>query len=438
MKISVFGLGYVGAVLTGCFARDGHYVIGVDVDAGKASMVNEGKSPIIEKGLEELISDGVRSGRIIGTTDHYEAVRKTDVSMICVGTPSKPTGELDLSYILRVSENIGRAIKEKRDYHIVVVRSTVLPGTCEEKIIPVIEQISSKKFGSDFGVVSNPEFLREGSAIEDFLSPPMTVIGAEFDRDFDSIASLYEKIPAEIVRTSIKAAEMVKYASNAFHALKIVFANEIGSICKQYGVNSAEVMEIFCLDKKLNISSAYLKPGFAFGGSCLPKDLRALVRAAQNRDVETPLLRTISYSNELQIKTAFNLIAAKDVKKIGILGFAFKGGTDDLRESPIVTLIEMLIGRGYDLKLFDRNVSLARLVGANKRYIQEKIPHISRLMVDDPRMLARDCELVVIGNEDNEVYSVLEQLESRQFVIDLRPASKNIVRTKAHYERLNG
>jgi len=280
--------------------------------------------------------------------------------------------------------------------------------------------------------------LREGSAIEDFLSPPMTVIGAEYDRDFNSIASLYEKIPAKIVRTSIKAAEMVKYASNAFHSLKIVFANEIGSICKQYGVNSAEVMEIFCLDKKLNISPAYLKPGFAFGGSCLPKDLRALVRAAQNRDVEVPLLRAISSSNEIQIKTAFNLIAAKEVKKIGVLGFAFKGGTDDLRESPIVALVEMLIGRGYDLKLFDRNVSLARLVGANKRYIQEKIPHISRLMVDDPAVLARDCELIVIGNEESEVHSILEQLESRQFVIDLRPASKNRVHTKAHYERLNG
>ena len=438
MNISIFGLGYVGAVLIGSFARGGHNIIGVDVDAGKVNMVAAGKSPIIEKDIEELISDGVKSGKISGSTDHYNAVMKTDVSMVCVGTQSKPSGELDLSYVLRVCESIANAIKDKNSYHLIVIRSTVIPCTSEEKIIPLIEQISSKKFGQDFGLVMNPEFLREGSAVGDFFSPPLTIIGARYEKDFDIVASLYSHLPSKIIRTSLRAAEMMKYASNAFHALKITFSNEIGAICKQYGIDAGEVMEIFCMDKKLNISPAYLKPGFAFGGSCLPKDLRALVKAAQVRDLEVPLLKAISISNEMQIKNAFNLICEKNVKKIGVLGFAFKGGTDDLRESPIVALIEMLIGRGYELKLFDRHVSIARLVGANRRYIQERIPHISRLMVDSAQELIKDSELIILGNDDEELQSVMNQLDSSQYVIDLRPAGKDKFSTPANYERING
>lgn len=438
MKISVFGLGYVGAVVTGCFARDGHYIVGVDVDPVKTSLVNSGKSPIVEPGLEELIHDGVKQGRIKATTDHFNAVLDTDISMVCVGTPTKYTGEVDFSYLLRVSENIGKALKDKNGYHVIVIRSTVLPGTCEEKIIPVLETSSSKKRGKDFGVAVNPEFLREASAVRDFLNPPMTVIGAETERDYEIVASLYKNLPAKIYRTTIRSAEMLKFACNAFHALKITFTNEIGAICKQYGIDAGELMELFCKDEKLNISPAYLKPGFAFGGSCLPKDLRALIRAAQNKDVEVPLLRSISLSNELQIKNAFNLINSKEVSKIGVLGFAFKGGTDDLRESPVVMLIEMLIGRGYELRLFDRHVSLSRLMGKNRKYIEEKIPHISRLMVDSPQTLAKESQLIIIGNEDEEFQNILRSLSPEQYVIDLRPAGANKVYTPARYERING
>jgi GDP-mannose 6-dehydrogenase len=438
MKISVFGLGYVGAVITGCFTRDGHIIVGVDVDSKKTDLVNSGKSPIVEPYLEELIQEGVRQGLITATTDHYNAVLNTDISMVCVGTPSKHTGEVDFSYLQRVSENIGKAVKDKNSYHLVVIRSTILPGVCEERIIPVIENFSGKKCWKDFGVVMNPEFLREGSAVKDFLNPPMTIIGAETERDFEMLAALYRKLPSKIYRTSIRTAEMLKFACNAFHALKITFTNEIGAICKQYGIDAGELMELFCKDEKLNISPAYLKPGFAFGGSCLPKDLRALVRAAQNKDVDVPLLRSISQSNELQIKNAFNLINSKEVSKIGVLGFAFKGGTDDLRESPVVMLIEMLIGRGYELRLFDRHVSLSRLMGKNREYIEKKIPHISRLMVDSPQTLARESQLIIIGNEDEEVQNILSSLSPEQYVIDLRPAGKNKVITPAKYERING
>ncbi|MCX7872240.1 MAG: UDP-glucose/GDP-mannose dehydrogenase family protein [Verrucomicrobiae bacterium] len=438
MRISVFGLGYVGTVVLGSFALDGHHLIGVDVEPAKINLVNSGKSPIVEHGLEELISEGVKLGRITATDDHHSAVLTTDVSMICVGTPTKYTGEVDFSYLLRVAENIGKALKDKNEYHLVVIRSTILPGTCEEKIIPILEKYSLKKCGTHFGVATNPEFLREGSAVKDFFNPPMTIIGVESERDYAILEALYQKLPAKIYRTSIRTAEMLKFACNAFHALKITFTNEMGAICKQYGIDAGELMELFCKDEKLNISPAYLKPGFAFGGSCLPKDLRALVRAAQNKDVEVPLLRSISVSNELQIKNAFNLINSKEVSKIGVLGFAFKDGTDDLRESPVVMLIEMLIGRGYELKLFDRHVSLSRLMGKNRKYIEEKIPHISRLMVESPQDLIRKSQLIVIGNEDEEFHNILNQLSPDQYVIDLRPAGKNKICTPAKYERING
>lgn len=438
MKISIFGLGYVGAVLTGSFARDGHSVIGVDTNPEKVAMVSEGKSPIIERYLDELIYEGVKQGRITATTDHYKAVIDSDISMICVGTPSRPSGDIDLTFVQRVSESIAIALKEKNSYHITVVRSTILPGTSENVIIPVIEKHSGKKFGVDFGVVSNPEFLREGSAVEDFLNPPMTIIGAINDRDFEIVSKLYSHLPAKIIRMSIRAAEMIKYASNAFHALKIVFGNEIGLLCKEFGIDAAEVMEAFCEDRKLNISPAYLRPGFAFGGSCLPKDLRALVRAANSRDVELPLLKAISVSNESLIKNALNLVVNKNCRRIGVLGFAFKEGTDDLRESPIISLIELLIGKGYELKLFDRHVSLARIIGANKKYIQERIPHISRLMVETPDELVAHSEVILIGNDDPEFDNILLKLTPEQSVIDLRPVKKQKINTPAAYERITG
>jgi GDP-mannose 6-dehydrogenase len=437
LKISVFGLGYVGAVISACFAKDGHTIIGVDTDTMKVDLINAGKSPIIENGLEQLIEEGVKRGGIQATIDPEFAVLESEISMLCVGTPSKSNGDLDLTYVGRVCENIGRILKHKTQYHLVVVRSTMLPGSVHGTVIPALERSSGKHAGIDFGVAINPEFLRESSAIQDFYNPPKTVIGAMSKKDGDVVASLYQGLPGPLIQTRIEVAEMVKYVDNVFHALKITFANEIGSICKQLNVDSHEVMDIFCHDKKLNLSPAYLKPGFAYGGSCLPKDLRALNRLAKSKDVSVPVLSSISESNEQQIKNALELIREKGKKRIGILGFAFKSGTDDLRESPIVTLAESLLGKGYELKLYDSHVSLARLLGANRRYIEQHIPHISRLMVDSiPEILAH-AEIVIIGNQNEEFFEALSRLNAHQSVIDLTPNSKKFT-TVASYERLCG
>jgi GDP-mannose 6-dehydrogenase len=437
LNISIFGLGYVGAVLTGCFARDGHRVIGVDTDATKVDLINRGESPIIEPDLQPLIAEGVRAGRIRATTDQRQAVLETDLSMACVGTPSGRHGDLDLTFVARVCENIGQGIKEKAGYHLVVFRSTMLPGTTKGNAIPILERSSGKKAGVGFGVAINPEFMRESTAVHDFYHPPKTVIGALEGRDAEQVASLYAHLPAPLIKTRIEIAEMVKYVDNVFHALKITYANEIGGICRALGVDSHEVMSIFCQDQKLNISPAYFKPGFAFGGSCLPKDLRALTRLARNQDVPVPLLDSIAVSNQQQIQNALEIIQGKGKKRIGILGFAFKAGTDDLRESPFVTLAETLLGKGYDLRLYDSCVSLARLVGANRRFISEHIPHISRLMVGSVGELIQHAELIVIGNLNHEFDAPLSGLSAEKIVLDLT-ARSNPVSTPARYERLCG
>ncbi|MEW6304439.1 MAG: nucleotide sugar dehydrogenase [Verrucomicrobiota bacterium] len=437
MNISIFGLGYVGAVLTGCFARDGHRIIGVDTDSTKVGLINDGKSPIIEKDLPELIAGGVKAGFVSATTDAQAAVLTTEMSMICVGTPSRPSGELDLTYVVRVCENIGAALKQKADYHLVVVRSTMLPGSVESTVIPALEKTSGKRCGTDFGVAINPEFLRESTAVHDFYHPPKTVVGAASKQDAETIGSLYARLEAPFIHTSLRVAEMVKYADNCFHALKITFANEIGLLCKELGVDSRAVMDIFCQDRKLNLSPAYLRPGFAYGGSCLPKDLRAINRLAVVKDVNVPVLGSIAASNEHQIQNALRLIASKGKRKIGVLGFAFKGGTDDLRESPVVTLIEALIGKGCDVRLYDSYVSLARLVGANRRYIEQHIPHISRLMVDSVAEVIQHSELVVIGNENDEFYQAIERLGPDGIIIDLTATTRK-VSTSASYERIAG
>jgi GDP-mannose 6-dehydrogenase len=436
LKISVFGLGYVGAVISACFAKDGHTVIGVDTDATKVDLINAGQSPIIEKGLDVLMAEGVNAGRVRATIDAAFAVRETEISMLCVGTPSKSTGDLDLTFITRVCENVGAILAEKSAYHLIVVRSTMLPGSVTGSVIPALERSSGKKAGIDFGVAINPEFLRESSAIQDFYNPPKTVVGALRKEDADKVLSLYKELPGPMIATRIETAEMVKYVDNVFHALKITFGNEIGSICKQMNVDGHEVMDIFCQDKKLNLSPAYLKPGFAFGGSCLPKDLRALNRLARAKDLSVPLLNAIGESNERQIKNAVQLIRDKGKKRIGILGFAFKAGTDDLRESPIVTLAEELLGKGFDLKLYDSHVSLARLIGANRRYIEQHIPHISRLMVETISEITEHGEIIIIGNQNEEFFRVLANLKSSQVVIDLTPNSKK-PETPAAYERLS-
>jgi GDP-mannose 6-dehydrogenase len=419
MKISIFGLGYVGVVSGACIAKLGHRVIGVDVNPVKVRMVDEGKSPIIEKDLPELLQGLADKELFKATENALEAVAQSDISMICVGTPSKTNGNLDLSFIKRVCSEVGGALQHKPTYHLVVVRSTMLPGSIEDTVIPSLEVASGKRTGFDFGVCYNPEFMREGTSIQDFFHPPMTVIGGGREKDIDALAELYREIDAPIIRTSYRVAEVVKYICNAFHALKISFANEIGALCKELVIDSHEVMEIFCIDRKLNISPAYLKPGFAFGGSCLPKDLRALNYKAKELDLNVPLLNSILSANQLHIQRALDSIYRKKKKKVGILGLSFKAGTDDLRESPMVALAETLIGKGFQVKIYDRNISMARLTGSNKEFIEKEIPHISSILVEDIKEILSSSEVIVIGNTEDEFRKVLDEVQPEQIVIDL-------------------
>ncbi|HWP00807.1 MAG TPA: UDP-glucose/GDP-mannose dehydrogenase family protein [Methylococcus sp.] len=419
MRISIFGLGYVGAVSAGCLANDGHTVVGVDPNRTKVDWINRGASPIIEKDIGEIIATTVAGGRLRATTDAGEAVMDTELSLICVGTPSQWNGNLDLSYVRRVCEEIGAALREKRDFHVVVARSTMLPGSMRNVVIPTLEAASGKTAGVDFGVCNNPEFLREGSAVYDYYHPPKTVIGETDQRSGDLLVELYRQLDAPLVRTDVETAEMVKYTDNAWHALKVVFANEIGNLCKALGIDGHAVMEIFCQDTKLNLSPYYLKPGFAFGGSCLPKDVRALTYKAKTLDLDLPLLNAILPSNHRQLEKAIRMIIDKGHRKVGILGFSFKAGTDDLRESPMVDVIEHLIGKGYQLKLYDSNVNLAALVGANRDYILNRIPHIFRLMVDSLDEVIEFAETLVIGNGAKEFEAVPGRLKPGQVVVDL-------------------
>jgi len=434
MRLSIFGLGYVGCVSGACFARNGHNVIGVDIKKNKVDIINGGRSPTIEKDIDGIIEKVVRAKKLVATTDFIEAVRESEISMICVGTPGNDNGSLDLKYVKRVSRQIGTGLREKNTYHVVVVRSTVLPGTIEDEIIPILEKTSLKKAGVDFGVCMNPEFMREGSSVYDFYHPPMIVIGEIDKRSGDALEEIYADIDARVIRTSIKVAEMIKYASNAFHGLKVCFANEIGNICKKLGIDSHTVMEIFCMDTKLNLSPYYLKPGFAFGGSCLPKDLRALLYKGQREDLRLPLLGSILDSNENQIKMAINLITRAHKKKIGILGFSFKSGTDDLRESPVVELIETLLGKGYKISIYDKNVSIAKIFGANKEYIEKEIPHISSLMCSSIKKVLSDSEVLVIGNNCKEFRKIPRLMRKDQIVIDLCRVLNGKDETKSKYE----
>ncbi|MHC4625793.1 MAG: nucleotide sugar dehydrogenase [Planctomycetota bacterium] len=432
-RISIFGLGYVGTVCSACFAQEGHCVIGVDVNKDKVDIINSGRSPIIEKDLESLITKSVKEGRLRATTDSREAILKSDVSLICVGTPSNNNGSLDLSYVQRVSRDIGKALMEKEDYHIVVMRSSALPGTVGSTIIPILEETSCKKAAVAFGVAVNPEFLRESSSIYDFYNPPKTVVGSLKTSDADAVAELYKGLSAPLIQTSIEVAEMIKYVDNSFHALKVTFANEIGNICRALDVDSHAVMNIFCKDTKLNISPYYLKPGFAFGGSCLPKDVRALTHKANRLDINTPVLNAIIPSNQNQISVGLRRIMSLQKRKVGILGFAFKSGTDDLRESPMVELIESLLGKGYDIRVYDKSVSLAKLYGANKRFLEERIPHVSTLMVGTIDDILAHAEVIVIGNDASEFSNIFSLLRPDQHVIDLVRITENNI-CSAQYE----
>lgn len=419
MKISIFGLGYVGTVSAGCLANEGHSILGVDPVQTKVDLINAGKSPIVEAGLEQIIASTVREGRLRATCDQNVAIRDTDLSFVCVGTPSQMNGNLDSTMVRRVCELIGMALKQKQTRHTIVIRSTILPGTMRNVVIPALEEHSGKKAGIDFGVCNNPEFLREGSAVSDFKAPPKTVIG-EFDGESgEMLADLYKHLDAPLIRTGVETAEMVKYVDNCWHAVKIGFANEIGNFCDAFGVDAEGVMNIFCQDRKLNISTAYLKPGFAFGGSCLPKDLRALSYQARMHDLQLPILNAVLPSNEMQISRGLRAIMDRGESRVGILGFSFKAGTDDLRESPVIEVIERLIGKGYDLRIYDRNVNLAALIGANRDFILNRIPHISRLMVPTLRDVLTHAQTVVIGNRDPEFSAVADELREDQSLVDL-------------------
>ena len=418
MKISVMGLGYVGAVSAGCLAKEGHDVIGVDPQQAKVDLINAGKTPIIEKDIGEIIREQVEAGRLVATTDVMAAVQATDLSLICVGTPSLGNGHIDLKFVRRVCEQIGKGLPDHRG-HTVVVRSTLVPGTMRTVVIPTLEQSSGLKAGRDFGLCINPEFLREGTAVHDYFHPPKTVIGELGAGSGDVVAKLYGHMPCPLIRTDYETAEMVKYADNTWHALKVGFANEIGNLCKALGLDSHKLMEIFCQDTKLNLSPYYLKPGFAFGGSCLPKDVRALAYKAKMLDVNVPIINAILPSNQEQIERGIRAVTEKGSRKVGILGFSFKAGTDDLRESPMVELVERLIGKGYDLKVYDSNVRMAAIHGANREYILNHIPHISKLMVATIDEILAHAGTIVIGNGSPEFRDVPRRLGEGQSIVDL-------------------
>ena len=418
MDIAVIGLGYVGCVSAACLAQMGHTIIGVDINDTKVNLINDGLSPIIEKNLDSIVKDQVASGRLKATRDIDMAVSQSGIVFICVGTPSRANGSLNTEYIERVCIEIGRALAQKPDYCTVALRSTILPGIAESVVVPLLEEHSGKKAGADFGFALNPEFLREGSSVYDFYHPPKTIIGELDRKSSDVIASIYEGIDAPVFRLGLGEAAMVKYADNSFHAIKVAFANEIGRICKLYDIDSRMVMDVFTKDVKLNLSSCYLKPGFAFGGSCLPKDLRAIIHTANQNDIEVPLLKATIESNMKHIEHALQMVKGDGRKKIGILGLSFKGGTDDLRESPVVAIVEQLIGKGYSVRIFDKNVSLARLMGANKEYIEREIPHIARLMCDSVHEVIRQSDVLVIGNKAHEHEKVFDEAKDGKVVID--------------------
>jgi GDP-mannose 6-dehydrogenase len=436
-KVSVFGLGYVGCVSSACFAKQGHEVVGVDVSVAKVNMLNAGKSTILEEGIGELVAEMVAAGRLRATTDVADAVRSSTISLICVGTPSRPNGSIDLQYIERVCTEIGTTLKTIDRWHTVVIRSTVLPGTMDGVVIPALERSSGKKFGQDFGACSNPEFLREGSSIKDFYAPPFTLIGTHEPKSAEAVKAIYAGIDAPLHATTVGVAETVKYACNSFHAVKVTFANEIGAVCKAVGVDSHEVMRIFCEDRKLNISPAYLRPGFAFGGSCLPKDVRALTYKARQMDVDAPMLAAAMESNRKLIERAYDTIIGTGARKIGVLGMSFKAGTDDLRESPVVTLIEMLIGKGMDVAVFDRDVSSANLIGSNREYIEKEIPHIWTLVDDSMERVVKRSEVVVIGNGTPAFRTIGEQLTNGQIVVDLVRAFGDKLSDNKQYHGIN-
>ena len=412
MNISIFGLGYVGAVSLACLARDGHQVTGVDIDRSKLDLIASGKTPVVEEGMVDLVQLAANSGRVTVTTDVQQAVLGTDISLVCVGTPSAANGSQDQGAVLRLAESMGRALAEKTGPHVIVFRSTLVPGTVEDVLCPILEKASGKKDGNDFFISFQPEFLREGSSIRDYDKPPFTIVGSQHAAAVEQLRALFGHLPGQFIQTSVRAAEMMKYCCNNFHALKITFANETARLCGALGVDAFEVMNLVCQDTQLNISKAYLKPGFAFGGSCLPKDLRATAYLAKIHDVQVPMLASILASNESHLDLALQKILASGKRKIGFLGLSFKTGTDDLRESPLVVLAERLIGKGFALSIYDPEVHLSQLLGANRRYIEQHLPHIGQLIKADIKQVIDGADLIVVGLTGEPIAQALADRKS--------------------------
>ena len=434
MNISIFGLGYVGCVSLGCLAKNGHSVTGVDISRVKVDQINAGKATIIEKDIDKIIFEQRRSGNLEATTDSKSAILKTEISIVAVGTPSTEKGHLNLEYIFKVAEDIGLALKEKKEFHIVAIRSTILPGTCD-KFAGIIEEISGKKRNVGFSIVDNPEFFREGTAVKDYYNPPLTLIGSDNKDAAEKIADLYRQLPSEIIITDLKVAEIMKYVNNSFHALKISFGNEIGSICTELEIDSHQVMEIFCKDTQLNISPYYFKPGFAYGGSCLPKDLKGLQTLAHDIYVDIPVINNIHKTNDIQIQRAIKIIYKYWNKKLGILGLSFKEGTDDLRNSPAVSVIEALIGKGCDISIYDKHINISLLTGTNKEFIESRIPHLSSMLVDNAQKIIDTCDVIIINTKEKEFIPCLRNLEDK-IIIDMVRLDESLL-NKSNYIGIN-
>jgi GDP-mannose 6-dehydrogenase len=434
MNISIFGLGYVGCVSLGCLAKSGHNVIGVDISSTKVAQINSGKATIIEKDIDTIIAEQFKEGHISATTDNDIAVAGSEISIVAVGTPNTDKGHLNLQYIFNVAVIIGEALRFKDAFHIIVLRSTILPGTCD-KFADIVEKVSDKKRNEDFAIVDNPEFLREGTAVQDYFNPPLTLVGSDNQAAAEKVAGLYRNLPAEVIMTSLKVAEIMKYVNNTYHALKISFANEVGNICTEIGIDSHEVMEIFCKDKQLNISPYYFKPGFAYGGSCLPKDLRGFQTLAHDLYVQVPVIDSIDKTNDMQIQRAIKIIFRYWNKKLGFLGLSFKAGTDDLRNSPAVTVIEALLGKGCDIKIYDKNINISMLTGTNKEYIDARIPHLSTLLTDDPIQLINECDVIIINTKEPEFLNLIKDI-STKIIIDFVRLDQALL-LKNNYKGIN-
>lgn len=434
MNISIFGLGYVGCVSLGCLAKNGHRVIGVDISPTKVEQINSGKPTIIEKDIDLIIAEQFALGLISATIDGDVAVANSEISIVAVGTPNTDKGHLNLQFIFNVAVNIGEALRFKDAFHIIVIRSTILPGTCD-KFADIVEKVSDKKRNEDFAIIDNPEFLREGSAVHDYFNPPLTLIGSDNPAAAGKVAGLYNDLPAEIIITDIKVAEIMKYVDNTYHALKISFANEVGNICTALGIDSYKVMEIFCKDKQLNISPYYFKPGFAYGGSCLPKDLKGFQTLAHDLYKEVPVIDSIDKTNDIQIQRAIKIIFKYWNKKLGFLGLSFKAGTDDLRNSPAVTVIEALLGKGCDIKIYDKNINLSVLTGTNKEFINARIPHLATLLAADAREMINDCNVIIINTNEPEFVDLVKDIHDK-VIIDFVRLDESLL-SKNNYFGIN-